>query len=110
MIGCGEITNRSSAPAFEEAKNVEIGMVMDVVEWAAEDLGKRYGVQYTTDLDDVLSNQDIDFVYIATPHHLHASLAIEAAKAGKHVIVEKPIASYSGSKCGVRFEADGDLG
>ena len=92
IIGCGEITSKSTAPAFIEAGNVEIGMVMDVIEWAARDLGKRYGVPYTTDLREVLSNRDIDFVYIATPHHLHAPVGIESAKAGKHVIVEKPIA------------------
>ena len=92
IIGCGEITSKSTAPAFEEARNVKIGMVMDVVEWTAEDLGRKYRVPYTTDLKEILSNRDIDFVYIATPHHLHAPLAIEAAKAGKHVIVEKPIA------------------
>lgn len=92
IIGCGEITSKSTAPAFEEAGNIKIGMVMDVVEWAAEDLGRKYGVPHTTDLKEILSNRDIDFVYIATPHHLHAPLAIEAAKAGKHVIVEKPIA------------------
>lgn len=92
IIGCGEITSKSRAPALDGARNVRIGMVMDVVEWAAEDLGKRYDVPYTTNVKELLSNQDIDFVYISTPHHLHAPLTIEAARAGKHVIVEKPIA------------------
>jgi len=92
IIGCGEITSKGTAPAFEETRNVRIGMVMDVVEWAAKDLGKKYGVPYTTDLEEILSNRDIDFVYIATPHYLHAPLAIKSAKAGKHVLVEKPIA------------------
>jgi len=91
IIGCGEIANVSTAPAMNEAKNIKIGMVMDVVEWAAEDLGKKYGVPYTTDAKKLLSNPEIDFVYIATPHYLHAPYAIDAARAGKHVIVEKPI-------------------
>ena len=93
IVGCGEITAVRTAPAFDEARNVRIGMVMDVVEWAARDLGERYGVPYTTNLDELLSNRDIDFVYISTPHHLHAPLTIKAAKAGKYVIVEKPIAT-----------------
>jgi len=92
IIGCGEITNVLTAQALNEAKNVKIGMAMDVVGWAAEDIGRRYGVPHTSDLKELLSNPDIDFVYIATPHYLHAPLTIEAAKAGKHVIVEKPIA------------------
>ncbi|MGQ9514646.1 MAG: Gfo/Idh/MocA family protein [Thermoproteota archaeon] len=91
IIGCGEIANVSTAPAMNEAKNIKIGMVMDVVEWAAEDLGKKYGVPYTTDAKKLLSNPEIDFIYIATPHYLHAQYTIEAARAGKHVIVEKPI-------------------
>jgi UDP-N-acetyl-2-amino-2-deoxyglucuronate dehydrogenase len=91
IIGCGEITTGSTAPALSEVKSVKIGMVMDVVEWAAKDLGTKYGAPYTTDVKELLSNPDIDFVYIAVPHYLHAPLAIEAARAKKHVIVEKPI-------------------
>jgi len=92
IIGCGEITNVLTAQALSEAKNVKIGMAMDVVEWAAEDIGKRYGVPHTSNVKELLSNPDIDFVYIAVPHYLHTPLTIEAARAGKHVIVEKPIA------------------
>lgn len=91
IIGCGEITNVLTARALSEAKNVKIGMAMDAVEWAAEDIGKRYGVPHTSDVKALLSNPDIDFVYIAVPHYLHAPLTVEAARAGKHVIVEKPI-------------------
>jgi UDP-N-acetyl-2-amino-2-deoxyglucuronate dehydrogenase len=91
IIGCGEITNVLTAQGLKEAKNIKIGMAMDVVEWAAQDIGKRFGVPYTSDVKELLSNPDIDFVYIAVPHYLHAPLTIEAARAGKHVIVEKPI-------------------
>lgn len=92
IVGCGEISSKATAPAFREAANVKIEMVMDIVRWAAKDLGERYGVSYTTELDELILNPKVDFVYIATPHHLHAPIAIKAAKAGKHVLVEKPIA------------------
>lgn len=92
IIGCGEITSKFTAYALEKAGNVKVGMVMDVTEWAAKDLGKKCGVPYTTNMEDLVSNRHIDFVYIATPHYLHAPITIKAAKAGKHVVVEKPIA------------------
>ena len=91
IIGCGEIAVQT-AKAIHLAKNAEIGIVMDIREYLAKDLGMKYNVPYTTDLDEVLKS-DIDAVYIATPHDTHADLTIKAAEAGKHVLVEKPIAT-----------------
>lgn len=96
LIGCGEITNKRRADQFVAAANVRIGMAMDVDETVAKDIGTRFDVPYTTDQHDLLRD-DIDFVYIATPHHLHAEQAIAAAEAGKHVLVEKPISVDLGS-------------
>lgn len=90
IIGCGEITDKRRADQFVAAP-VQIGMAMDVDETVAQDIGKRFDVPYTTDQHDLLSCDDVDFVYIATPHHLHAEQAIAAAETGKHVLVEKPI-------------------
>lgn len=91
IIGCGEITDKRRADQFVAAANVRIGMAMDVDERVARDIGEQFDVPYTTDQHDLLSRDDIDFVYIATPHHLHAEQAIGAAETGKHVLVEKPI-------------------
>ncbi len=91
IIGCGEIAVRT-AKAIDAAENAEIGIVMDIRENLAKDLGNKYNVPYTTKLEDVLKS-DVDAVYIATPHDTHAPITIEAAKAGKHVLVEKPIAT-----------------
>src|SRR5690606_12113063 len=44
------------------------------------------------DVDDFLDHKGLDIVCIATPHHLHAEQTIAAAKAGKHVVIEKPVA------------------
>lgn len=90
IIGCGEITSKRRADQFVAAANVRIGMAMDIDETVAQDIGERFDVPYTTDQHDLLDS-DIDFVYIATPHHLHAEQAIAAAEAGTHVLVEKPI-------------------
>lgn len=91
IIGCGEITSKRRADQFVAAANVRIGMAMDIDETVAQDIGERFDVPHTTDQHDILTRDEIDFVYIATPHHLHAEQAIAAAEAGKHVLVEKPI-------------------
>jgi predicted dehydrogenase/threonine dehydrogenase-like Zn-dependent dehydrogenase len=59
----------------------------------AQSTGKRFGASYsTTDHNEVLKDQDIDAVIIATRHDTHASLALDALRAGKHVLLEKPLA------------------
>lgn len=63
----------------------------------ARALAERYGAAYaSTDTDEALANPDIDLVFISTRHHLHASLALKALAAGKHVFVEKPLALNAG--------------
>ncbi|MDN3687049.1 Gfo/Idh/MocA family protein [Cyclobacterium jeungdonense] len=54
---------------------------------------KTYGVEGYTDYKELLEDPTIDAVLIATPHHLHATIAITAAGAGKHILLEKPMAS-----------------
>lgn len=93
MIGCGEISNKATAPGIAAATNARLEMAMDVREEIATDMGEQYDVPHTTDLDELLSNEYVDAVYIATPHYLHAPLSIRALEAGKHVLVEKPIAT-----------------
>jgi predicted dehydrogenase len=66
---------------------------MDLNLDTAKSLGKIAHVDYTTDLDALLGNPQIEAVVIAVPHNLHASITERAAAAGKHVIVEKPIAT-----------------
>jgi UDP-N-acetylglucosamine 3-dehydrogenase len=93
MIGCGEISNKATALGIAAATNARLEMAMDVREEIAADIGQQYDVPHTTDLDEMLSNEYVDAVYIATPHYLHAPLSIRALEAGKHVLVEKPIAT-----------------
>jgi predicted dehydrogenase len=91
MIGCGEIAVRMAA-AIASSQHAQHVMVMDTRAALAQDLGQRYGVPWTDRVEDLLANRAVDAVYIAVPHHLHASLTIQAAEAGKHILVEKPIA------------------
>ena len=91
MIGCGEIAVRMAA-AIASSQHAQHVMVMDTQAGLAQDLGERYDVPWTDRVEDVLANPAVDAVYIAVPHHLHAPLTIQAAAAGKHILVEKPIA------------------
>jgi glucose-fructose oxidoreductase len=92
MIGCGEIAVRMAA-AIANSRHAAHVMVMDTRVELAQDLGERYGVPWSDRVDDLLANPEVDAVYIAVPHHLHAPLTIRAAAAGKHILVEKPIAT-----------------
>jgi predicted dehydrogenase len=92
FIGCGEIA-QAHARAVAEAENAKLTYAMDVNPEAARDIGERYQSPATTKVEELLASPEVDAVYISAPHHLHAPLTIEALRAGKHVMVEKPIAT-----------------
>jgi 2-desacetyl-2-hydroxyethyl bacteriochlorophyllide A dehydrogenase len=90
LIGCGEIA-MANAKAVQDAPNASIATAMDVNPTIAEDMGKRYSVPFTTNMNELLARDDVDAVLISVPHHLHAPLTIQAARQGKHVMIEKPM-------------------
>ncbi len=93
MVGCGEIAHKATGPAIQEAEGCEMLIGVDPVAGIAHSYGQAFGIKATTHLEDVLGNSDVDAVVISAPHYTHAPLAIRAAEAGKHVLVEKPIAT-----------------
>lgn len=92
FVGCGEIAAFNAA-GIKASRFAKLVQVMDLNEATAKSLGKQFGVPYTTDLDAILTNADVEAIIIAVPHNLHAEVALKAAAASKHVIVEKPIAT-----------------
>jgi predicted dehydrogenase/threonine dehydrogenase-like Zn-dependent dehydrogenase len=63
----------------------------------ASDTAAQFGARYaTTDLAEVLADPEVDALLIATPHDLHAGMALQGVRAGKHVLVEKPLALHRG--------------
>lgn len=91
VIGAGGIADRRTIPGLLQAKNAELSFVMDIER--ADAIAKKYGVgKYSARIDDILSDAEIDAVYIATPvpHHLDHIVAV--AEAGKHILCEKPLA------------------
>lgn len=92
IVGCGE-RGASNAAAAARARHAGLVAVMDVNEALARQLGERMGVAWTTDYASLLADHSVDAVFLNTPHFLHADQAIMAAQAGKHIVVEKPLAT-----------------
>ena len=94
FIGCGEVTEKKSGPAFNLVPGSRIVAVMSRSEDKARSYAERHGIpRYYTDALELVSDQEVNAVYIATPPSSHATYAIMAMKAGKPVYVEKPLAS-----------------
>ncbi len=93
IIGVGDVTEVKSGPAFQKVANSELVAVMRRTGELAEDYARRHKVpKWYDDADALLNDPDIDAVYIATPPGAHKEYTIRAAKAGKAVYVEKPMA------------------
>ena len=90
IVGCGMISN-FHARAFEEIRGARVVACFDMVAPAADAFAERIGCPAYHKLNDLLANPAVDVVTICTPSGAHAEPAVAAAKAGKHVIVEKPL-------------------
>lgn len=90
IVGCGMISE-FHAGAIRELKNARLVAVADVVEPAAKKRGEQFGVDWYVGHEKMLERDDIDVISIGTPSGIHLDPALDAAKAGKHVIVEKPL-------------------
>lgn len=92
MIGTGRV-QRSMAPAIKEAKDTRLVAVLGSTQDKATAFAGEYGIERAYDLmDELIRDPEVDVVYVAGPNGLHASHTIQAAKAGKHVFCEKPMA------------------
>lgn len=92
VIGCGGIADRRTIPGMMLAENAELIAVMDVDKEAAERTAKKYGAKYSFDnVDELLALDEIQAVYIASPVFCHREQCIAAARAKKHILIEKPV-------------------
>src|SRR5688572_14032885 len=96
VVGLGHIAQVAVLPAFGNARrNSKLAALVSGDPVKREQLSKQYQVDNTCSYeqyDELLKSGDIDAVYIALPNSLHAEYAIRAARAGVHVLVEKPMA------------------
>lgn len=93
FIGCGEVTEKKSGPAFSEVEYSEVVAVMSRDIKKAESYAKRHNIKkYYSDAQALIEDPDVNAIYIATPPSSHATYAIMAMRAGKPAYVEKPLA------------------
>ena len=96
LVGCGRISG-NHFDAFRKIEGLELVGVCDVVEERARAAGEAQGVPSFTSYEKTLRGVDCDAVVIASPSGLHPQQGVIAAKAGKHVITEKPMAISLGA-------------
>lgn len=92
LIGCGSVSPYH-VKAIQKAGNAELIMAADSDVSQARRFARRFGLEAAAGVDELLENQSIEAVSIAVPHHLLPVLGSKAAEAGKHVILEKPVAT-----------------
>lgn len=92
IIGCGAISGLNVL-GYRAHPRAEIIAVCDLARARAEQCARQWGASYVyRDYHELLANKAVDAVDIITPHDLHAEIAIQAAQAGKHISVQKPMA------------------
>lgn len=93
LIGCGLISESHIRAYKQHADRARITVCCDVDPERAEQRAALVGdARVVTALEDALSDPDVDAVEICTPHHLHAEAVVAAARAGKHILCQKPLA------------------
>jgi predicted dehydrogenase len=92
IIGCGDVCEVKSGPAFNKVGNSKLVAVMRRDEEKAADFAKRHGVpKHYSDATKLINDPEVNAIYIATPPSTHALYMEQALKAGKPVYVEKPV-------------------
>ncbi len=94
IIGAGNIVQSAHIPAFMKLENeVELKAVCDLNEERAREVGGKYGIEHVCrNMDELTSLRDVDAVTIGTWNNAHVDAVLSAAKAGKHILCEKPMA------------------
>lgn len=91
LIGCGRIAPRH-AQSIRDLSAARLVAVADIIEGRAKRFAEEYDAEPYLDYRSILDRRDVNVISVCTPSGLHAQMAIEALQAGKHVIIEKPIA------------------
>jgi 1,5-anhydro-D-fructose reductase (1,5-anhydro-D-mannitol-forming) len=100
IIGCGAVTEVKSGPAYQKTAGFQLSAVMRRDEKLAKDYAQRHGVEKCySNADDLINDESIDAIYIATTPDTHKKYGLRVAEAGKICCIEKPLSpSYQDSK------------
>lgn len=94
IIGCGDVTEKKSGPAYNKTDGFNLFAVMRRDEQKVVDYARRHEIpHFFTDADKLINHPEIDAVYIATPPDTHKYYALKVAQAGKPCCIEKPMAT-----------------
>jgi predicted dehydrogenase len=92
VIGAGAVARRGHLPALKASKGIEVKVVVDVDESLARKVAEEFDVpEFSTQYHPVLERNDIDLIDVCTPTDTHVGIIMDAAAAGKHILVEKPL-------------------
>ena len=103
IIGTGRISG-AHARAAQNVANARLVAASEIDEARGKQFAEKWGVAVVTDYKELLKRDDIDIVALTLPHWLHMPIGVEAMNAGKHVLVEKPMAD-SVEECDIMIEA-----
>jgi predicted dehydrogenase len=92
IVGTGAISQVVHVPIFAERHDVDLVALSDTDVHKAETLSRRFSVPLVLDTAELIAVDDLDAVVICTPNDVHEQIAIAALEAGKHVLVERPLA------------------
>lgn len=93
LIGAGNIGQNAHIPAYLKQDDVELFAVYDLKESRSREVAERHGFKHVaTSLEELVSMDELDAVSVCTWNNSHAESVIAAAKAGKHILCEKPMA------------------
>src|SRR6187455_3030161 len=107
IVGCGGITLQNHLPGLALCPDVKVTALCDANPQTLETSRQQTGVTTTsTDWKEIVTRDDVDAIIIATPNFLHPDIAITAARAGKHVLCEKPLALNADDAREMAQEAD----
>ncbi|WP_282134256.1 Gfo/Idh/MocA family protein [Seonamhaeicola maritimus] len=112
LVGLGNYSKGQLAPSLLETEHCYLSAIVTGTKEKEKEWAEKYNIPKGNiynyeNFDDIASNKDIDIVYIVLPNSMHAEFTIRAAKAGKHVICEKPMA-VSAAECKAMIKACND--
>lgn len=92
VVGCGNIAQRCAIPALMNSGVSEIICCIDVNPDRENEIKEKFGLSFSTNLQEVLDEMEFDSVYISTPNAIHIQIIEQVAKYGKNILCEKPLA------------------
>lgn len=108
VIGCGRIANNAHFPSLSKIRNIRVKYACDIIGEKAEKAKEDYPFieNAVTDYKVVLSDPEVDAVFVLTPNFSHYEITMDALKSGKHVMCEKPITVSYALSCEMAKEAE----